>query len=94
MLWKLRHSVRDPSTSHQEKEREKTYCLNYSILLGIRPLHIKGYTSKETHQGLPSVGITPKLMTYRDTEYLKIQHYKEQNRNTCKVCHSKIRQHT
>ena len=41
-------------------------------MLGIHPLQFKGYASKRTHQGLPSVRIMPKSMTYRDTAYLNI----------------------
>ena len=65
ILWKLRYSVRDP---------------NYGIILGIRPSRKSITKNKDTHQALPkrrkhqtspSVSITPKSMTYRDTAYLK-----------------------
>jgi hypothetical protein len=32
----------------------------------------KSITKNITHQALPSVSITPKCMTYRDTAYLKM----------------------
>ena len=34
--------------------------------------HIKHDTKRETHKAWPSVFMTPKSMTYRDTAYLKI----------------------
>ena len=40
---------------------------------------MKGYLVKRTHQVLPIISITPKLVTYRDTAYLKTFHRYLQN---------------
>ena len=62
MLWKLRYSIRDPFSSHQEKRGRKnvleiTLFCRGSIHYKSRVMHQRGHIKA---QGLPSVSITPK----------------------------------
>ena len=54
-------------------EREIVYHPNCAVKNSIDDACLLGKVSRKkvTHQGLPSVSITPKSMTYRDTAYLK-----------------------